>query len=82
MKGLRRQLEADNVPTPDADPAGPPSKEKARKGLHFVGGYFSSEFARAIKMLVVQEDGTIQGFVRQALEDAARKRGADVSNLP
>lgn len=82
MKGLRKQIEADKQPpTPVAEPTQTAVKGATRKSLHFVGGYFSTEYSRAIKMLVVQEGTTIQAFVREALNDACRKRGVDPTGL-
>ena len=76
MKSLRKQISADKqaqAPVPTLEPSA--AKEKQRKGLHFVGGYFTPKFTRALKVILAQEGSTMQAFVREALEDAGRRRG-------
>jgi hypothetical protein len=48
---------------------------KARHGKTMVAGYFSPEFARAVKMLAVERGVSVQALMGEALDDVLRKYG-------
>jgi hypothetical protein len=48
---------------------------KARHGKTMVAGYYSPEFARAVKMLAVERGVSVQALMGEALDDVLRKHG-------
>jgi hypothetical protein len=48
---------------------------KARQGKTMVAGYFSPEFARAVKMLAVEQGTSVQALIGEALDELLRRHG-------
>jgi hypothetical protein len=57
---------------PKPVPAGTP---KAREGKTMVAGYFSPEFARAVKMLAVERGVSVQALIGEGLDEVLRRYG-------
>ena len=48
---------------------------KARTGKTMIAGYFSPELARAIKILAVERDVTVQALIGEGLDAVLRQAG-------
>ena len=48
---------------------------KARAGKTMIAGYFSPELARAIKILAVERDVTVQALIGEGLDAVLRQAG-------
>ncbi len=48
---------------------------KARQGKTMIAGYFSPEFAKAVKMLAVERDLSVQAILGEALDGLLRQHG-------
>jgi hypothetical protein len=48
---------------------------KARQGKTMVAGYFSPEFARAVKILAVEQGASVQALIGEALDELLRRHG-------
>ncbi len=64
-------------PTPRAsDPEKPPSiRAASRVGKRAIGGYFSGEMSRALHILALEQDLTLQALMGEAFDDLFRKYG-------
>ena len=67
----RRRAETAAAATEDAVPARTP----ARVGKKAVSGYFSPELSRALHMLALEEDTSLQALLGEAIDDLLRKYG-------
>ncbi len=66
------------APTAPAEPARRASVTpiaKARQGKTMVAGYFSPDFARAVKMLAVEQGTSVQALIGEALDELLRRHG-------
>jgi hypothetical protein len=61
------------VQKPDSEPS--PTTSKARRGKTMIAGYFTPEFARAVRMLAVEQDTSVQALIGEALDDLLRRHG-------
>ena len=82
LSGLKASLKADRDPPPAAaapaneDP--PPRKStraKARENKRAVVGYFSPELQRALNVLAVERDTTLQAILGEAIDLWLRQEG-------
>lgn len=62
-------------PAPVAGDTAPQAAAKARRGKKMVGGYFSPECARAVKMLAVERGVTVQHIIGEGLDAILRQNG-------
>lgn len=62
---------------PNAEPPTPPvsGKAPARIGKKAVSGYFTPELSRAIHLLALEQDTSLQALLGEALDDLLRKYG-------
>ena len=60
-----------------AQPADPPNKEDktSRTGKKAVAGYFSPELSRALNILRIEQDKSMQALLGEAIDDLLRKYG-------
>ena len=56
-------------------PAARSSAAKARIGKTMVAGHFSAEFARAVKLLAVEQGVTVQALIGEGLDELLRRHG-------
>ncbi len=59
-------------------PVAPPAVEatpKARDGKTMVAGYFSPQMAKAVKLLAVERDTTVQALIGEGLDAVLHKYG-------
>lgn len=56
--------------TPEKRAAAP-----SRQNKTMIAGYFTPELARAVKMLAVERDVTVQALIGEGLDDVLRKYG-------
>jgi hypothetical protein len=70
-------LSAPAAPPPIALAAegGVSTTARARQGKTMVAGYYSPEFARAVKLLAVERGVSVQSLMGEALDDVLRKHG-------
>ncbi len=72
-------LQAPRVkPQAVAKPAPAPvavSTAKAREGKVMIAGYFSPQMAKAVKLLAVERDVTVQALIGEALDMVLHKNG-------
>ncbi|MGA9658712.1 MAG: ribbon-helix-helix domain-containing protein [Asticcacaulis sp.] len=62
--------------TPTETPAQPISTTtKARIGKTMIAGYFTPQMARAVKMLAVERDTTVQALIGEGLDAVLHKYG-------
>lgn len=59
--------------------AAPPKADKSarpvREGQRFVGGHFDPKVHKALKMLMVEDDTTMQALLEEAIDDLMVKKG-------
>lgn len=75
--------EPDEAPVPTRDPPRPkPAGAKAkavqtkgREGKSMIAGYFSTEMARAVKLLAVERGVTVQALIGEGLDLVLRQAG-------
>lgn len=62
---------------PDAAPVGPssPAKARARAGKKVVSGHFSNEMSRALHLLALEQEVSLQALMGEAFDDLMRKYG-------
>ena len=53
----------------------PPDAHSSRQGTRLIGGHFSPEVAKAIRILAAEEDVTVQSLLEEALSDLLVKKG-------
>jgi hypothetical protein len=53
----------------------PASTAKAREGKVMIAGYFSPQMAKAVKLLAVERDITVQALIGEALDMVLHKNG-------
>jgi hypothetical protein len=70
-----RALEAKPAPSAPIAANQAATPKTARAGKTMVAGYFSPEFARAVKMLAVEQDTSVQAIIGEALDDLLRRHG-------
>ena len=60
-----------------AQPADTPKKEdkNSRTGKKAVAGYFSPELSRALNILRIEQDKSLQALLGEAIDDLLRKYG-------
>jgi hypothetical protein len=58
--------------TAPADRRGP---APSRQNKTMIAGYFTSDLARAVKLLAVEQGMTVQALIGEALDDVLRKHG-------
>ena len=82
LSGLKASLKADRDPPPAAAaPANedPPlrktTRAKARENKRAVVGYFSPELQRALNVLAVERDTTLQAILGEAIDLWLRQEG-------
>ena len=58
-------------------PPEPPKKEDktSRTGKKTVAGYFSPELSRALNILAIEQDKSLQALLGEAIDDLLRKYG-------
>ncbi len=58
-------------------PSEPPKKEDktSRTGKKAVAGYFSPELSRALNILRIEQDKSLQAILGEAIDDLLRKYG-------
>lgn len=61
---------AKSAPAPVAS-----STAKAREGKVMIAGYFSPQMAKAVKLLAVEQDITVQALIGEALDMVLHKNG-------
>lgn len=59
----------------DGDKPSPAKRPPSREGKRAIGGHYSPEMARAINVLAVEEDTSVQALVGEALDLLLRARG-------
>jgi hypothetical protein len=47
----------------------------SRHGLHLIGGHFSSEVVKQLRILAAEEETTIQSLLGEAIDDLFVKKG-------
>jgi hypothetical protein len=52
-----------------------PARTPARVGKKAVSGYYSLELSRALNMLALEEDTSLQALLGEAIDDLLRKYG-------
>lgn len=62
------------VSTSETAPAAQ-AEAKARQGKKMIGGYFSPECARAVKMLAVERGVSLQHIIGEGLDPVLRQNG-------
>lgn len=71
---LKRPAAPAGAPAPeDNAPAKPLRQDRAGKVM--VGGHFTAELSRAVKVLAAEQSATVQALVGEALDDLLRKHG-------
>ena len=72
MKSRFQGLKSANTPPPE-----PPKKEdkNSRTGKKAVAGYFSPELSRALNILRIEQDKSLQALLGEAIDDLLRKYG-------
>lgn len=60
---------------PEPEPASVSSVTKARVGKTMIAGYFTPQMARAVKMLAVERDTTVQALIGEGLDAVLHKHG-------
>ena len=68
-----KPLKADVMPVPEV--ARPSAIAKARDGKVMVAGYFSPQMAKAVKLLAVERDTTVQALIGEGLDMVLHKHG-------
>lgn len=68
-RGQRRATRAKPPAGQGAAPA------KARVGKTMLAGYYSTEFARAVRILAAEQDVTVQSLIGEGLDLVLRKNG-------
>ena len=63
------------VREPEPAPAPVSSVTKARVGKTMIAGYFTPQMARAVKMLAVERDTTVQALIGEGLDAVLHKHG-------
>jgi len=63
-------IEPSQSPTP-----GTPSVARGRRDKTMIGGYFTPDLSRAVKLLAVERGITVQGLIGEALDDVLIKHG-------
>lgn len=63
------------APAAEEELAPRPGKTPARVGKKVVGGYFSPELSRALHMLALEQNTSLQAVLGEALDDVLRKYG-------
>ena len=56
-------------------PVALPHQRPSRKGKKVIAGHFAPSSAKALAMMAVEQDTTIQALLREALNDLFRKNG-------
>ncbi len=76
------KVQAPRVKTPRAEPMpvpevarAPSTIAKARDGKTMVAGYFSPQMAKAVKLLAVERDTTVQALIGEGLDMVLHKHG-------
>lgn len=73
---VARSRQRKPAPGPVPAPAAPKAFHRpSRDGKRFLGGHFSPEVARQIKMLAVEDDTTTQALLEEALNLLFVKKG-------
>ena len=66
-----------SAPAPAAEPVAPKAlasaPAKARQGKTMIAGYFSTDLARAIKILAVERGVTVQALIGEGLDAVLRQ---------
>ncbi len=65
---------ASAVPTADQD-AGAKARVVARVGKKAISGYFSPELSRALHLLALEQNTSLQALMGEAFDDLMRKYG-------
>ena len=69
--------------TPEPEPVAPAvvtapaarTPNRARQDKTMIAGYFTPDFARAVKLLAVERGVTVQALIGEGLDDVLRKHG-------
>jgi len=73
---LKRPAAAASASTPTSEgDVVPKTPRQDRAGKVMVGGHFSVELSRAVKVLAAEQGTTVQALVGEALDDLLRKHG-------
>ena len=62
------------MPVPETVPT-PSTVAKARDGKTMIAGYFSPQMAKAVRLLAVERDMTVQALVGEGLDMVLHKHG-------
>ncbi len=68
------RIKAKPTPVPAPQPV-VPATAKARDGKTMVAGYFSPQMAKAVKLLAVERDVTVQALIGEGLDAVLHKYG-------
>ncbi|MDI7776332.1 ribbon-helix-helix domain-containing protein [Asticcacaulis sp. EMRT-3] len=63
------------VPKAASQPAPAPTVTPARVGKTMIAGYFTPEMAKAVKLLAVERDTTVQALIGEGLDAVLHKYG-------
>lgn len=74
LQAPRVKPQAVAKPAPVATNAAP-NAAKARDGKTMIAGYFSPQMAKAVKLLAVERDITVQALIGEALDMVLHKNG-------
>jgi hypothetical protein len=69
----QKAKEASNSKRKRAEPA--PAARPSRQGTRLIGGHFSPDIAKQIRILAAEEDMTVQALLEEALSDLFVKKG-------
>jgi hypothetical protein len=72
MKAERQPRPAEVAPPEEPRPAARPA---VRRGKKAISGYFSPEVSRALHMLALERDTSLQALMGEAFDDLMRKYG-------
>ncbi len=81
LSGLKASLKADREPTPATAPeeeqqlVRKSTRAKARENKRAVVGYFSPELQRALNVMAVERDTTLQAILGEAIDLWLREQG-------